>query len=213
MDAIILLSGGLDSAVILALALQRGLKCHAITFDYNQRHYPEIKASQKIAAYYNVPQTLFKIAPETFQKTALVDEQAIPQNRTLEEIQKSIPRTYVPARNTLFLAYAMGQAEILNAHEIHYGANALDSQPYPDCRPEFIVAFQNLLNVATKQAVEGKAPQLLTPLLYKSKNEILALANELKVPVELTWSCYDPTDKETPCGVCDACVLRKISND
>jgi 7-cyano-7-deazaguanine synthase len=210
MDAVILLSGGLDSAVILAMALQRGLKCHAITFDYNQRHYPELESARKLVTYYGISHSIFKISPDTFKTSALVDDITVPKNRTAEEIQKSIPVTYVPARNTLFLSYAMGQAEILNATEIHYGANALDSHPYPDCRPEFIQAFQNLLNVATKQAVLGHPPQLMTPLLYKTKKEIFKLAEELKVPVELTWSCYAPEDNTTPCGVCDACVLRKV---
>lgn len=209
MRAVILLSGGLDSTVMLAMALQQGRECLALSFDYGQRHRVELKSAQAIAEYYQIPLRIISIDPQSFGQSALVFSSAVPKDRTVEEINRSgIPSTYVPARNTLFLAYALGQAEIWNAQEIYIGSNAMDNSPYPDCRPEFFHAFQAMMNVATKQSVEGAAPQLVTPLLYWSKKEIVRQGLVCKAPLHLTSSCYDPAVDGQPCHRCDACILR-----
>lgn len=210
MKAIILLSGGLDSTVMLAMALQRGLECFALGFDYGQRHRIELDAAKQIAKHYKIPLKIIKIDPSTFSSSSLVYDGEVPKNRNASTIASSgIPSTYVPARNSLFLAYAIGQAEILEADEIHIGSNALDRLPYPDCRPEFIQAFQALMNVATKQSVEGKAPKLLAPLIDMDKVQIIKRGKELNVPLHLTFSCYDPIANGIPCLRCDACILRQ----
>lgn len=207
--AVVLLSGGVDSSVILALAKKQGRECHAIAFDYGQRHRVELEYAEKIASYYQVKLRVIRIDPYIFQTSALVSDLTVPKNRSIEEIGNGkIPSTYVPARNVLFLAYAMGQAELLQAQEIYFGPNALDYHPYPDCRPVFIQAFQGILNVATKQAVEGDAPKLLTPLIHFNKEEIIRKGLEMDVPLHMTFSCYDPLDAKEPCHKCDACILR-----
>lgn len=209
MKAIILLSGGLDSTVMMAIALKNDRECHAISFDYGQRHKCELEHAKAVAAHYNVPHKIITIDPSCFDNSSLVSSMTVPKNRKLTEMNNGkIPNTYVPARNTLFLAYALGQAEIQCAQEIYAGMNALDSLPYPDCRPEFVNAFQGLMNVATKQAVEGNPPKLVTPLLHWNKTEIIQQGMLLKAPIHLTWSCYDPSPKKDPCGSCDACILR-----
>jgi 7-cyano-7-deazaguanine synthase len=215
--AIILLSGGVDSTVILASALSQGLTCHTLSFDYGQRHLIELDAAAKIAAYYGVRNQVIRINPDTFGKdtfgkSSLVESTLkAPRNRSLDEISSSgIPNTYVPARNTLFLSYALAICEIHGAQEIHYGANALDNSGYPDCRPQYVQAFQQMVNYATKQSVEETPPQIVTPLIAMTKQEIFALALALKAPLELTWSCYQPTVDQKPCGACDACILRTI---
>lgn len=208
MKAIVLLSGGLDSTLVLALALAQGRQCRTIGFDYGQRHKIELESAKAIAKYYGVEHHVIKIDPSAFGKSSLVTTLLPHQNRSLSEISKSgTPNTYVPARNTLFLSLALAQAEIHEANEIHFGPNAMD-HVYPDCRPEFLEAYQTLINVATKQSVEGSAPKIIAPLLYLTKKEIGAKAKELKVPVELTFSCYSPTSEGKACGCCDACVLR-----
>lgn len=208
--AIVLISGGIDSAVILAQAIKDGRVCSTLSFDYSQRHRLELRAAQAIARFYNVPHQIIKVDCSAFARSSLASAKKIPQNRSSAEIAKAgIPSTYVPGRNTLFLAYAMGQAEMMDASEIYYGPNAMDYVPYPDCRPEFIHAFQQVLNVATQQAQNGKAPKLVAPLVHMRKEQILTLAHALKVPLELTLSCYDPTSLSHHCGICDACVLRK----
>lgn len=207
--AVIQLSGGLDSSVTLALALKQGRECFAIGFDYGQRHRVELEHAQKIASHYNVSFRVIHIDSTLFKISSLVSDIPVPKNRSEKEIGNGkIPNTYVPARNTLFLAYAMGMAELLNAQEIHAGPNALDAAPYPDCRPAFIHAFQGVLNVGTKQAVEGAPPKLITPLIYWDKAEIIRQGMALNVPLHLTFSCYDPLPTKEPCGVCDACTLR-----
>jgi 7-cyano-7-deazaguanine synthase len=210
--AIILLSGGVDSTVILARALSQGLACHTLSFHYGQRNLIELDAAEKIAAYYGVRNQVIHIDPLAFGKSSLVETTLkAPQSRSLDEISKSgIPNTYVPARNTLFLSYALAICEIHDAHEIHYGANALDNSGYPDCRPQYVQAFQQMVNYATQQSVEKTPPQIVTPLIAMTKQEIFALALALKAPLELTWSCYQPTTAQEPCGVCDACILRTI---
>lgn len=212
MKAIILLSGGLDSTVMLAQALQQGRECFALSFDYGQRHKIELNAAKRIAAFYHVPHRTITIDPASFDKSSLVTSLAVPKDRTAQQISNGgIPNTYVPARNTLFLAYAVGQAEILEAGEIHVGFNAMDHNPYPDCRPEFLQAFQSVVNLATKQGVEGRAPRLMTPLIDLNKTEIFRLGMSLNAPTHLSFSCYDPTIEGTPCQRCDACILREAA--
>ncbi|BBI16679.1 7-cyano-7-deazaguanine synthase QueC [Neochlamydia sp. S13] len=207
--AIVLLSGGLDSTVILALALAQGRECYALSFDYGQRHRIELTHASKIATYYQVKHCIVQIDSRVFKSSSLVSDLAVPKNRSKEDIGSGkTPNTYVPARNTLFLAYAMGQAEILDAQEIYLGANALDAPSYPDCTLSYIQAFQQVLNVGTKQAAEGNAPQLLTPLIHWDKAEIIRQGIALDVPMHMTFSCYDPTPQQKPCGQCDACILR-----
>ncbi len=208
--AIVLFSGGLDSTVVLASALSNHRTCLALSFDYGQRHRIELDAAKKIAEYYHVEHRLIKIDPKTFQMpgATLVSGGVVLKDRSTTQMQSgSIPSTYVPARNTLFIAYAIGQAEIWGAEEIYLGPNKLDRIPYPDCRPEFISAFQSIANLATKQAAEGKAPRLITPLLHMDKKEIIKWGIALKAPLEMSFSCYDP-DENKPCGRCDACLLR-----
>jgi 7-cyano-7-deazaguanine synthase len=208
--AVILFSGGFDSTVVLAAALANNRKCLALSFDYGQRHKVELEAAKKIALHYGVEHKIIRIDPDTFKtkNSCLVSNMSVQKNRSLEEMQNGkIPATYVPARNSLFIAYALVQAEIFEADEIHLGPNKLDQTPYPDCRPEFVESFQAIANLATKRAVEGNAPKLITPLMYMDKTEIARLGNQLNAPLELTFSCYDPQDK-LPCGQCDACLLR-----
>lgn len=210
MKAIILLSGGIDSTVILSLGLQRGLECIALSFDYRQRHRIELSSAQAVCCHYGVPHHILTLPEASFQQSALCSDLPMPPAKSLDEVKnRGISSTYVPARNTLFLAFALGQAEIYRAGEIHFGMNAADRNNYPDCRPEFAAAFQNLINVATKQSVEGEAPQLVTPLIDLHKPEIIKLGLSLGSPLELTHSCYAPIHGKEPCQTCDACLLRE----
>ena len=207
--AIVLLSGGLDSTVALAIAKESGRECIAISFNYGQRHRIELEYSKQVAAFYSIPQRIVTIDPFLFMSSSLSMEGNVPTNRTLEEIASGgIPSTYVPARNTLFLAYATAFAEIYQAQEIYVGMNADDQYGYPDCRPAYIAAFQGLLDVATKQSTTGSPPLLVTPLVKMTKKEIVAEGIRLKAPLSITWSCYAPTKTEEVCEVCDACTLR-----
>lgn len=210
MKAIILLSGGIDSSVMLAKALEKGRDCFALSFDYGQRHRIELESAKKIAAYYKVPHQIIEIVNPSFISSALVNKETkVQKNRTPQQIATAgIPSTYVPARNTIFLAYALSLAEHLQADEIHYGSNALDFVPYPDCRPDYFSAFQSVINLATKQSLEGAPPCLVTPLIYMNKAEIIAEGQRLNVPLEDTFSCYSPLPSHTACGQCDACILR-----
>ena len=209
MKAIILFSGGIDSTVTLALALERNLHFLTLSFDYGQRHKIEIESARQIASYYNVHHRIITIDPAPFASSALVSDKQVPKDRTAQQIASSgIPNTYVPARNTLFMSYALGLAEIENAQEIHIGSNALDHLPYPDCRPEYFNAIGSLFSIATKQAVEGSPPVPVTPLLYWDKTEIIKQGKRLKAPLEMTFSCYDPTPQNQHCRRCDACRLR-----
>lgn len=208
MKAIVLLSGGIDSTVVLAMALERGLSCVALSFDYGQRHSIELEAAKKIAHQYIVPHKIIKIDPSAFGASALVTEELPHQGRAINEIlTSSTPNTYVPARNTIFLSFALAQAEMHKAAEIHVGPNALDTK-YPDCSPAYIQAFQNLIHFATKQSIEGQAPKLVTPLVQMNKVEIIKEGIRLKAPLEITHSCYSPIKKQ-PCRRCDACILRE----
>ena len=209
MKSLILLSGGLDSTVALAIALADGRECYTLSFDYGQRHKVELESAKAIAAHYCVPNQIICIDPTPFSKSSLVNlTLKVPQNRSAHDIVVSqIPNTYVPGRNTLFLAYALSIAEALEAQEIVIGANAMDASPYPDCRPAYFTAFQGLANVATKQAVENSGPKIAAPLLFWDKAQIVKKGKALNAPLEMTFSCYSPSNNE-PCGGCDACVLR-----
>jgi 7-cyano-7-deazaguanine synthase len=209
MKSLVLFSGGVDSTVALAIALSEGRKCYALSFNYGQRHQIELDAAKTIAAHYHVPHQIITIDPTPFANSSLVNfDLLVAQNRSTDEIATSgIPNTYVPGRNTLFLAYALSMAEALEAQEIVIGANAMDASPYPDCRPEYFDAFQGLANIATKQAVEGRGPKISTPLLFWNKSEIVQKGKDLNAPLKITISCYSP-NKNKPCEHCDACILR-----
>ncbi|MGZ8955647.1 MAG: 7-cyano-7-deazaguanine synthase QueC, partial [Methylovulum sp.] len=203
--AIVLLSGGLDSVTTLALAQQQGFKCYALSFDYGQRHNAELRAAAQIAAEYQVLEhKTIKLGLDSIGGSALTDAHiAVP-----EIAQSGIPVTYVPARNTLFLSCALGWAEVLNLTDIFIGVNAVDYSGYPDCRPEFIQAFQQLANLATKAGVEGNRFIIHTPLISMSKAEIIKIGIELGVDYHCTVSCYSADTEGRACGVCDACRLR-----
>lgn len=208
MKAIVFLSGGLDSTVCLAKALDENRECVALSFDYGQRHIIELEAAKEIAEHYQINHKIIQIDNTPLISSSLIAGANFPKTSAPEKI----PPTYVPARNTLFLAYAAALAESANAEEIHFGCNIQDSSPYPDCRPSFIDAWQNILNLATKQAVEGSPPKLITPLINLNKKEIVQLGTQLNTPLHLTKSCYNPNPKSgTPCKICDACKLREES--
>lgn len=209
MKVIILFSGGIDSTVMLAKALEQGRECIALSFDYGQIHRIELKHAAAIAKHYGVPQKMLTIDPSFFSSSALVSDLEIPTNRTTEEISNSgTPSTYVPARNTIFLSFATALAEVHGAQEIHIGANLLDQNAYPDCRPEFYQSFQKVINTATQQSDTGTAPNLLTPLIQWDKKQIIEEGRRIQAPLEMTFSCYHPENGKTPCGSCDACILR-----
>jgi 7-cyano-7-deazaguanine synthase len=205
--AIVLLSGGLDSITVLALAKKQGFKCYALSFDYGQRHNAELMAAKKIAADYQVEEhKIINLGLNSIGGSALTDEHiAVPQSP-----QEGIPVTYVPARNTIFLSFALGWAEVLKLNDIFIGVNAVDYSGYPDCRPEFIKAFQNLANLATKAGVEGEHFAIHTPLIALSKAEIIKLGVELGVDYQQTVSCYSADEQGRACQTCDACRLRKM---
>ena len=209
MKSLILLSGGIDSTLMLAMAKSQGHECLALSFDYGQRHRIELEAAAVIADYYHTHHKIISIDPNAFSLTSLVNNIDVPKDRTYQEICNGIPNTYVPARNTLFLAYATGQAELLNADEIYFGANADDRSAYPDCRYEFVDAFNHLLSYATKQSVIGKKPTIITPLITWDKARIIQEGIKYHIPFEKTHSCYDPTPEGSACKRCDACQLRQ----
>lgn len=207
--AVVLLSGGLDSTTTLAIAQSQGFVCHALTFDYGQRHIAELNAAKKIAHMMNVAShKVFKIALDQFGASALTDKNiAVPDYQ--EHAYKHIPVTYVPARNTIFLSIALGFAESLHAQAIFIGASSVDYSGYPDCRPEYFTAFNHLANLATQQGIEGHAFTIHTPLLHLSKADTLKAGLALGVDYSLTVSCYQATDDGLACGHCDSCGLRK----
>jgi 7-cyano-7-deazaguanine synthase len=207
--AVLLLSGGLDSTTLLALAASEGYAIHALSFRYGQRHAAELASAQKIAASYSVARhVITDIDLRVFGGSALTSDTEVPKDRALEN-SREIPVTYVPARNTIFLSFALAWAEVLGATEIFIGVNALDYSGYPDCRPEFIAAFQEMARLATRAGVEGTAPVTIrTPLIELSKKEIIELGLKLGVDYSMTTSCYDPTESGEACGHCDACRLR-----
>jgi 7-cyano-7-deazaguanine synthase len=206
-----LLSGGLDSATCLALARRDGFACYALSFDYGQRHKNELAAAAHIAKAFGAERHLVAdIGLNLFGGSALTDDIAVPKARSVVEMATGIPVTYVPARNTIFLSYALAWAEVLESSDIFIGVNALDYSGYPDCRPEFIEAYQRMANLATKAGVEGRTHlKIHTPLLRLTKAGIVKLADELGVPFGMTRSCYDPTPDGSACGQCDACLLRR----
>jgi 7-cyano-7-deazaguanine synthase len=206
---VVLLSGGLDSTTTLAIAHKDGFELNALTFAYGQRHEVEIAAARLIAAHYRVARhVILPIDLRQFGGSALTSDMPVPKDRSPEEMAARIPVTYVPARNTVFLAFALAWAEVLQAADIFIGVNALDYSGYPDCRPEFIDAFQRLANLATKAGVEGQSFTIHTPLIHLSKADIIRRGLELGVDYGLTSTCYDPSANGVACGRCDACLLR-----
>lgn len=203
--AVVLLSGGLDSATVLAIAQKQGYSCHALSFDYGQRHGAELNAAKKIAEQLGVAEhKRVRIELDSFGGSALTDNAIdVP-----DHLEPGIPVTYVPARNTVFLSFALGWAEVLKAFDIFIGVNAVDYSGYPDCRPEFIQAFENLASLATKAGVEGQRFKIHTPLIDLSKAEIILLGTELGLDYAQTVSCYSADDQGLACGVCDSCRLR-----
>lgn len=209
-NAVILLSGGLDSATTLAVAKTDGMTPYAMSFRYGQRHAVELRAAQRVAAVLDVADHLIlDLDLRRIGGSALTADIAVPKGRTPAEMADEIPVTYVPARNTIFLSLALAWAETLSARAIYLGVNALDYSGYPDCRPEFIEAFARLADLATAAGVSGHQPiEIRTPLIQLSKAEIIRLGVQLGVDYALTSSCYDPGDDGRPCGRCDACLLR-----
>ena len=208
--AVLLLSGGLDSTTMLAHAVAEGYAIHAMTFRYGQRHASEIDAARRIARTYGIADhVVVDIDLRVFGGSALTAEIAVPKDRSPRAMATGIPITYVPARNTIFLSYCLAWAEVLDATDIFIGVNAVDFSGYPDCRPEYVAAFQAMANLATRRSVEGDTPvRLRTPLLDLSKREIILLGRSLGVDYSITLSCYDPDPSGLACGRCDACALR-----
>jgi 7-cyano-7-deazaguanine synthase len=210
--AVCLLSGGLDSATCLALARRDGFACYALSFDYGQRHRIELEAAARLACVLGaVEHRIVRADLRQFGGSALTGDIAVPKGREpAAAAARGIPVTYVPARNTIFLAFALAWAEVLEAGDVFLGVNAVDYSGYPDCRPEYIEAFERMANLATRAGVEGRARlRLHTPLLRLSKAEIVRLAADLGVDFRLTHSCYDPDPAGRACGACDSCLLRR----
>jgi len=209
--AVVLLSGGLDSATTAAIAKHGGFELYALSLDYGQRHRCELEAAKRVAAALGVRKhVLLKVDLRQLGASALTDDIDVPKDRSLDQIQSEIPVTYVPARNTVFLALALAYAEVVGAADILLGINAVDYSGYPDCRPKFVAAFQRLANLATKAGVEGTlAMRIHTPLINLTKAEIIRRGHELGVDFGLTHSCYDPDPAGRSCGRCDSCLLRR----
>ena len=208
--AVVLLSGGLDSTTTLALAIAEGFEVYALSFDYGQRHKIEIDAARRVAKSLGAKEhRVAKIDHDILGGSALTSDVDVPKARSEAEIMRGIPITYVPARNTIFLSHALAWAEVVGAFDIFIGVNALDYSGYPDCRPEFIAAFEKLANLSTKAGVEGAHFKIHTPLIKMSKAEIVRKALELEVDLSLTHSCYDPLPDGRACGQCDSCQLRR----
>jgi 7-cyano-7-deazaguanine synthase len=208
--AVILLSGGLDSTTTLAIAKHEGFDAYALSFSYGQRHVVEIEAARAVAARMGVVQhVILPIDLRQFGGSALTADIPVPKDRALEEMDCGVPITYVPARNTIFLSFALAWAEVLGASDVFLGVNALDYSGYPDCRPEYFQAFEDMANLATKAAVEGRQRlHIHTPLIHMTKAQIIRRGLELGVDYGLTTSCYDPAPGGAACGRCDACLLR-----
>jgi 7-cyano-7-deazaguanine synthase len=209
--AVVLLSGGLDSATVLAIARSQGYELYALSFSYGQRHIWELEAAARVAVSIGVAKhRTANIDLRIFGGSALTDEIDVPKGRSVGDMSHGIPITYVPARNTIFLSFALAWAEVLGSSDIFIGVNALDYSGYPDCRPEFIEAFERMASLATKAGVEGRqALKIHTPLIALSKAEIIRKGIELGVDFALTSSCYDPSASGEPCGECDSCLLRQ----
>jgi 7-cyano-7-deazaguanine synthase len=209
-NAVVLLSGGLDSTTTLAIAQKEGFEVYALSFDYGQRHRVELDRAREIAQDFAViDHQIMTIDLRQFGGSALTDSIDVPMHRDEKEMSAEIPITYVPARNTIFLSFCLAYAEVKNAQNIFLGVNAVDYSGYPDCRPEFIAAFEKLANLATKAGVEGKEKlKIHTPLIQLTKAEIVLKGLELGVDYSLTHSCYNPSDDGASCGSCDSCLLR-----
>ena len=208
--AVVLLSGGVDSSTATAVAKKEGYELYALSFRYGQRHEREIAAAKKIAAFFGIKKhRIIDFNLRAIGGSALTDRIEVPKGRSAEEISRDIPITYVPARNTIFLSFALALSEKIGAEDIFFGANQLDYSGYPDCREEYIRAFEQMANLATKAGVEGKSRfRIHTPLIRMTKGEIIKRGLELGLDYALTWSCYDPTPKGLACGLCDSCQLR-----
>lgn len=202
--AVILLSGGLDSSTVLGMATRDGLDCTALSFRYGQRHTIELERAAKIASHFGANHRIIDINIGSFGGSALTDESiAVPTHGTPADI---IPPTYVPGRNTVFIAVGLSLTEAIDAAELHLGINAVDYSGYPDCRPEYLEAYQRLADLATKAGIEGHGPRLVAPLMTMTKADIVREALAVGVPIEVTWSCYQGGDE--PCGECDSCRIR-----
>ena len=207
--AVVLLSGGLDSATTLYIAGEEGFSTHAVSFRYGQQHTQELKSASEVArAAGAADHLIIPLDARLFKGSALTGPSAVPENRSPDEMASMIPPTYVPARNTVFLAMSLSYAEVIGARDIFIGVNAVDYSGYPDCRPEFIAAFGRLAELATKEAIEGRPARIHAPLLNMTKAQIIRRGLELGVDYSLTHSCYNPDTEGRSCGRCDACILR-----
>lgn len=209
--AIVLSSGGLDSTTAMAIARHEGYEIYSLSFRYGQRHVLELEAARRVAKALGAKQHLvIDIDLAKIGGSALTDDIEVPKSRTEQDMQKKIPVTYVPARNTIFLSYALAWADVLRALDIFIGVNAIDYSGYPDCRPEYIEAFEQMANLATKAGVEGNTQiRIRTPLINMTKAEIIQKGIELGIDYSMTFSCYDPSAEGKACGYCDSCLLRK----
>jgi 7-cyano-7-deazaguanine synthase len=209
--AVILVSGGIDSSTALAVARREGFEIYALTFDYGQRHRCELEAARRVVSSLGaVRHVIARIDLRAFGGSALTADLEVPKGRPGQSAPSEIPITYVPARNTIFLSFALSWCEALQAHDIFIGANAIDYSGYPDCKPEFLVQFERLAQLATKAGVEGSAHyRIHAPLVHMSKAEIIRTGHEAGVDFSLTHSCYDPTPEGLACGACDSCALRR----
>jgi 7-cyano-7-deazaguanine synthase len=209
-SAVILLSGGLDSATAAAIARKAGYQLHALSFRYGQRHERELAAAKKVASFLGASShRIIEFDLRAIGGSALTDQIEVPKGRRVDEMARGIPVTYVPARNTIFLSFALGLAERIEAEDIFFGANQLDYSGYPDCREAYIRAFEQMANLATKAGVEGKSRLTIhTPLIHLTKAEIIKRGLDLGMDYALTWSCYDPMHDGRACGRCDSCQLR-----
>lgn len=207
--AVVLISGGLDSATVMAIARNDGYEVHGISFDYGQRHRFELESAAKVCeANQAASHVVFPVDTAIFQGSALTNDIDVPHNRSNDEMGDGIPVTYVPARNTIFLSVGLGLAESIGAYDLFIGVNAVDYSGYPDCRPEFVEAFETMANLATKAGVEGQKITIHTPLVSLTKAQIIQRGLELGVNYGLTHSCYDPSPQGISCGDCDSCLLR-----
>lgn len=207
--AVVLLSGGVDSSTVALIAKRRGFQLHALTFRYGQRHHRELEAARKVADFVGAKQLFVEFDLRAIGGSALTDNIQVPKGREPGEMSCGIPVTYVPARNTIFLSFALALAERIESADIFFGANQLDYSGYPDCREEYIRAFEHMANLATKAGAEGKTRLTIhAPLLHMTKAEIIRAGAELGMDYSLTWSCYDPASEARACGLCDSCQLR-----
>lgn len=207
---VVLLSGGIDSATCCAIAKSQDYELYAMSFAYGQRHSVELDAAKRVAAHFSVKQhSIVTIDLRPFGGSSLTTDAAVPKNRDDSVLSNEIPSTYVPARNTIFLSFALGYAEVLDCRDIFIGVNAVDYSGYPDCRPEFIAAYEAMANTATKAGVTGSKVTIHTPLISLTKAEIITCGAQLGIDYGITHSCYDPSDSGAACGACDSCLIRK----